>query len=150
MSKSTTKITPQQKVKPPKKNTSPTVVHNRLRKEKHPSDDPAYLEAQRLYYARQPDILAKKKQYRQDVKDGKRIPVPKTSESKIKSKASKKKSLTPERKAEVIKAQKRDHYKKNKKTILAYQEQHKKEKAEKEKQVRIKNAIDAFNKLNGY
>lgn len=142
MAKSTKK-TQQKKDKPQKKDTSPS--YNRLRTEKNPSTDPAYLERQRRYYARQSENLANKKQYRKDVKEGKRVPV-----KKGEAKGRRKIAELSEHEAEAKRAKARNKYKKNKDSILASQAKYKREKAEKAKQQAAQNAIDNFKKLNGY
>lgn len=84
---------------------------------------------------------AKKRQYRQEIKEGKRVVIPKNSKGKV---------LTEKQKDELRKQQKRKHYKDNSKTILAYQAKYKRDKALEKKQIDAKKAIDAFNKLNGW
>lgn len=134
MGKSPNKVKTEQPAEQP-------IVHNRMRPERIASDDPKAKKAQTRYYANQAIILAKKKQYRKEIKAGTRVVIPKNL---------KEKELTKEQKHELRKRKKREDYKNNSKNILAYQAKYKQEKAQEKKRTDAKNAIDEFNKLNGW
>lgn len=125
------------------KNPLPATSHNRIRPEKNPSNNPKRKVRQNYYYANQTRLLAQKKQYNLDVKNGTRIPqrrkTPKESDTS-KRVIAKKYATEKERKA-AKKAQNHAWYERNASEISQRRALEK----EKEIEANRKKILDDFN-----